>query len=102
VRLEGGLASIGIPPGEDREKLHALLRLKLRVQAQEHTSLMEVFYDLLSATGCVARFERQGNVEALANLGIFSRLVAAWDEGGSSRNFYPFMEYLKLVKKARP
>jgi len=46
----------------------------------------------------VARFERAGRVEALANLGVMSRLVAAWDEYGSTRNFYPFQGYLKLLK----
>jgi len=94
-----GLASIGIQPGEDQKRLLDLLELKQFVQSLKQESLLEVFYKLLAATGCAARFERQGNLEALSNLGIFSRLVAAWDEGGTSRNFYPFMEYLKLVRK---
>ncbi len=99
VATPEGLASIGIPPGEDQGRLLDLLELKQHVQAQKQETLLEVFYGLLAATGCAARFERQGNLEALSNLGIFSRLVAAWDEGGTSRNFYPFMEYLKLVRK---
>jgi DNA helicase-2/ATP-dependent DNA helicase PcrA len=94
-----GLASIGIPPGEDQKRLLDLLKLKKYVQDQKQETLLEVFYKLLATTGCAARFERQGNLEALSNLGIFSQLVAAWDEGGTSRNFYPFMEYLKLVRK---
>jgi len=94
-----GLAPIGIPPGEDQERLLGLLELKKYVQDQKQETLLEVFYKLLAATGCAARFERLGNLEALSNLGIFSQLVAAWDEGGTSRNFYPFMEYLKLVRK---
>jgi DNA helicase-2/ATP-dependent DNA helicase PcrA len=68
------------------------------VQAQEHGSILEIFYDVLAATGCVARFERAGDATAIANLGVLSRLIASWDEYGSTRNFYPFREYLKLVK----
>ncbi|MEJ2711160.1 MAG: hypothetical protein P8074_26370 [Anaerolineales bacterium] len=33
-------------------------------------------------------------VPAIANPGILSQLIAAWDEHGSTRNFYPFREYL--------
>ncbi len=98
VATPQGLEGIGVHAEADRRRLLDLLRLKARVQAQEHTSLLEVFYDLLAATGLAARLERAGGGEALANLGIFSQLVAAWDEGGSSHNFYAFQEYLKLVK----
>jgi DNA helicase-2/ATP-dependent DNA helicase PcrA len=91
--------ALGIEDATDRGRLQALLALKRRVQAQEQRSLLAVFYGLLAATGCVPRFEREGNIEALANLGTMSRLVTAWDEYGSTRNFYPFQGYLKLLKE---
>ncbi len=74
------------------------------MQAQEHGSSLEIFYDLLAATGCVARFERAGNTTAISNLGILSRLITAWDEYGTTRNFYPFREYFdfKLVLASPP
>ena len=99
VAASAGLASIEIPPGEDQERILAMLRLKQRVQEKGHSSLLEVFYDLLAISGCAARFEAEGQADVLANLGIFSQIVAEWDEYGSSRNFYPFLEYLKLVKE---
>lgn len=91
--------AIGVFDGDDRRRLHDLLELKRQVQSSEHSCLLEVFYRLLSITQCVARFENNGDSEALANLGIMSRLIAAWDEFGSSNNFYPFQEYLKLLKE---
>jgi len=99
VATDEGLRSIGVTDPADRQRLFALLDLKRRVQAREHRSLLEVFYELLAATGCVARFEEAGDVEALGNLGIMSKLVAAWDEYGPTRNFYPFQRYLKLLKE---
>jgi DNA helicase-2/ATP-dependent DNA helicase PcrA len=91
--------SVGITDETDHQRLQDLMVLKRRVQAKEHQSLLEVFYSLLSITGCVARFERTGDAEALWNLGLLSQLIAAWDEYGSTRNFYPFQEYLKLLKE---
>ena len=95
---DGLLQEIGVQDARDRKRLLRLLEIKRKVQAQEHHSVLEIFYDLLAATGCVARFERLGQTTAIANLGVLSRLIAAWDEYGSTRNFYPFREYLKLVK----
>lgn len=83
----------------DISKLLALLELKSRVQAKEHQSLLQVFYALLAATGCVARLERQGDQEALANLGAMSRLIANRDSYGNSRSFYAFQCYLKLLRE---
>ncbi|GAB4547557.1 MAG: ATP-dependent DNA helicase [Anaerolineae bacterium] len=99
LATDEALQEIGVSDAEDRRRLLALLHLKRRVQTGEHRSLLAVFYDLLAATGCVARFERAGNVDALLNLGALSRLVAGWDEHGSTRNFYPFQEYLKLLRE---
>ena len=98
VATEAGLESIGVRDEKDQHKILALLDLKQRVQAREHDSLLEVFYDLLAATSCVARFELEGDVEALANLGVMSTLVATWDEFGRTRNFYAFQQFLKLLK----
>jgi DNA helicase-2/ATP-dependent DNA helicase PcrA len=94
-----GWEAMGVADAAERRRLEALLALKRRVQAQEQCSLLEVFYGLLAAIGCVGRFEQEGNVEALANLGTMSCLVAAWDEHGSTRNFYPFQHYLKLLRE---
>ena len=95
---EKALKDIGVENGRDRLRLLQLLEIKSKVQAQAHQSALEIFYDLLAATDCAARFERAGNATALSNLGILSSLIAAWDEYGSTRNFYPFREYLKLVR----
>lgn len=96
---EEELSTIGITDLADRQRLHKLLELKRKALAQEHTSAMQVFYDLLAITGCLGRFELSNQATALVNLGIFSQLVAAWDEYGSTRNFYPFREYLELIKE---
>jgi DNA helicase-2/ATP-dependent DNA helicase PcrA len=94
----GLLQEAGVQDVRDRKRLLRLLEIKRKVQAQEHQSVLEIFYELLASTGCVARFERFGQTTAIANLGVLSRLIAAWDEYGSTLNFYPFREYLKLVK----
>ncbi len=94
-----GMVAIGVSDPIDRHRLGALLALKHRVRSQRHRSLLEVFYGLLAATDVVARLEHAGEVEALANLGVMSHLVAAWDEHGSTSNFYPFQEYLKLLRE---
>ena len=95
---EGALKEIGIGDSRDRSRLVRLLDIKRKVQAQQHHSALEIFYDLLAATGCIAGFERGGNSTAISNLGVLSKLIAAWDQFGSTQNFYPFREYLKLVK----
>lgn len=92
------LKDIGIEDPGDRSRLRRLIEIKHKVQAQEHQSALEIFYELLAATVCVSRFERNGNFTAISNLGILSHLIASWDENGTTRNFYPFREYLKLVK----
>jgi DNA helicase-2/ATP-dependent DNA helicase PcrA len=95
---EQSLQDIGIKDANDRGLLMHLLQVKRKVQAQEHQSILEIFYNLLAATGCVRYFEHSGNSVAISNLGILSHLISAWDEHGSTNNFYPFREYLKLVK----
>ena len=89
---------IGITSPADRRKLAALLALKRRVQAKEHTSLLEVFYELLALTGYAALCERARYLDALLNLGVFSQLVAAFDEHGGTRTLYPFLDYLQLMR----
>jgi DNA helicase-2/ATP-dependent DNA helicase PcrA len=95
--LGDGQLPEGVTSPDDRRKLVALLALKRRVQAKEHTNLLEVFYKLLAITGYAARCELAGQLDALFNLGIFSRLVAAFDEHGGTRTLYPFLDYLKLL-----
>jgi DNA helicase-2/ATP-dependent DNA helicase PcrA len=96
---EDGLQEIGIASPADRRKLSALLALKRRAQAKEHASLLEVLYDLLAITSYVARCELAGRLDALFNLGAFSKLVAAFDEHAGTRTLYPFQDYLKLMRQ---
>jgi DNA helicase-2/ATP-dependent DNA helicase PcrA len=91
-------AGMGIADAKDVHRISELLALKQKVLSQEHKSALGVFYDLLAATGCVGRFELNGNAMALSNLGIFSQLVASWDEHGTTRNFYPFREYMEMLR----
>jgi DNA helicase-2/ATP-dependent DNA helicase PcrA len=96
---EAGREETGVTSAADRRKLAALLALKQRVQAREHTCLLEVFYRLLAISGYAARCEQGGDTEALLNLGVFSRLVAAFDEHAGTRTLYPFLDYVKLMRE---
>jgi len=99
VDSEEGLKSIGISDEVDLKKLLYLLDLKNRVQGKKHHSQLEVFYSLIEVTGCVDLFEKEADIESLLNLGSLSSVMATWDEFGKSRNIYPFMQYLKLLKE---
>lgn len=57
---EESLQELGLREERDRKVLLSLLELKSKVQAKKHGSLLEVFYGLLAATGCVTRMEREG------------------------------------------
>jgi len=96
---ERGLEEIGITDPADTDTLLSLLHLKRKVHSHAQHSILEAMHDLLAATDCVARFERAGNVEALTNIGKLTRLVADWDEWGTGSGFYPFLQYLKLLKE---
>ena len=96
---EEGLEALGVSDAGDRETLLALLHVKRKVQAHEQRSILAVLHELLAITGCVARLEEDGDVEALANIGKLTKLVAAWDEWGPSSGLYPFLEYLKLLRQ---
>lgn len=96
---EEGLRSLGVEDEQDLGRLLSLLELKSKAQTKRHRSLLEIFYGLLAATGCVARFEGAGDEEALANLGVMSQLISHWDQFGNSRNFYAFQRYLKLLRE---
>jgi DNA helicase-2/ATP-dependent DNA helicase PcrA len=96
---DGQWQQIGVASPADGRKLSALLALKRRVQAKKHASLLEVLYDLLAITGYATRCERTGQLDALFNLGVFSQLVAAFDEYAGTRTLYPFLDYLKLMRQ---
>jgi len=96
---DGEWRGMGVTSPADRRKLLALLSLKRRVQAREHASLLEVLYSLLAITGYVSRCELAGQLDSLLNLGVFSQLVAAFDEHAGTRTLYPFLEYLKLMRQ---
>ncbi len=93
------LQDIGITSPADRRKLLALIALKRHVQAKKHTCLLEVFYELLAVTGYLSLCERAGYLDPLFNLGVFSRLIAAFDEHAGTRTLYPFLDYLKLMRQ---
>ncbi len=99
VADDESLRQIGVNHPEDRRRLVELLALKRCVQAKEHASLLQVFYDLLAVTGYVGLCERAGYPAPLMNLGVMSQLVAAFDEHGGTRNFYPFQDYMQLMRE---
>jgi len=101
MATDEGLKSIGVEDQDDRMKLLLLLELKQRVQSKKHGSLLDVYYRLLAATGCVSRFEQERDLLALLNLGQMSSIAASWDEYGKTKNQYPFLQYLKLLKEGK-
>jgi DNA helicase-2/ATP-dependent DNA helicase PcrA len=96
---DASLREIGVASPADRRKLLALLALKRRVQAKEHTCLLEALYELLAIAGYAARCEQAGRLDPLLNLGVFSRIVAAFDAHAGTRRLYPFLDYLKLMRE---
>ncbi len=99
IASEDGLKRIGISEETDLKKVLNLLELKTRIKDKKHDSLLDIFFSLLAAIGCISYFEKAGDVEALLNLGAMSKIFAMWDEFGNTRNLYPFMQYLKLLKE---
>ena len=95
-----GLQQIGTQSPADRRKLQGMIALRRQVQAKEQRSFSDVFYQILSLTGYAARAECCGDTEALLNLGVLSQIVASFDEFGGTSTFYPFQDYLKLLKDA--
>ena len=93
------LQNLGVASPADRRKLLALIALKRRVQAKKHACLLEVFYKLLAITGYLSLCERAGYLDPLCNLGVFSQLIAAFDEHAGTRTLYPFLDYLKLMRQ---
>jgi DNA helicase-2/ATP-dependent DNA helicase PcrA len=94
-----GLRAIGVKDADDRRRLLALLELKREVLAKKHASFLAVLYRLLEITGYFARCERAGQVETLQNIGVLSQLIAAFDEHGGTTNYYPFQDYLQLMRE---
>lgn len=95
------LRAIGLTDAEDRRRLLALLALKKRVLAKEHSSFLAVFYELLEISGYFARCEQEGNAEVLRNLGILSQLIAGFDEYSGTANYYPFQDYMQLLREGK-
>jgi DNA helicase-2/ATP-dependent DNA helicase PcrA len=96
-----GLKEIGVKNAEDRSKLLALLDLKQRVQSKKHSSLLAVFYELLAITGCFAHLVEESRDEALENIGVLSRLISAFDEYGGTKNYYPFQDYMQILREGK-
>ena len=94
------LLELGINDETDRQKLVALIKLKHKVQTQRYNSILEIFYEVLAATQCIQRFEQQKDIETMANIGQLSQLIARWDEFSPSKNIFPFLEYMKLLRKS--
>jgi DNA helicase-2/ATP-dependent DNA helicase PcrA len=98
---DNGLREIGVQNAADRGKLLALLDLKQRVQSKKHSGLLAVFYELLAVTGCFARLAEEGRDEELENIGLLSRLIGAFDEYGGTKNYYPFQDYMQILREGK-
>src|SRR5574341_1857099 len=94
-----GLRAIGVKNAEDRRRLLALLELKQEVLAKRHASFLAVLYRLLEITGYCARCEQASQTETLQNIGVLSQLIAAFDEHGGTKNYYPFQDYMQLMRE---
>jgi len=94
-----GLRKIGIRDTADRDKICALIDLKRRVQEGRHRSLLEVLYEILRISGYFSAAERDGDEEAVRNLGILTKIVGEFDEHSGTKNLYAFMSYLKLIRE---
>jgi DNA helicase-2/ATP-dependent DNA helicase PcrA len=96
---EKGLQEIGIENVDDRRRLLGLLGLKQEILAKKHASFLSVLYRLLEITGYFARSEATGQAETLQNIGVLSQLIAAFDAFGGTRNYYPFQDYMQLIRQ---
>jgi DNA helicase-2/ATP-dependent DNA helicase PcrA len=88
---ENKLHEIGVISTVDHHKLSSLLKLKHIVQNKEHSCLLDVFYDLLAITGIFKRCEQTNDIDTLSNLGVFSKLIAAYDEYGKLATYTLFL-----------
>jgi DNA helicase-2/ATP-dependent DNA helicase PcrA len=93
-----GFSAIGVKNAEDRGKLQELIDLKRNVQAGNHRSLLAILYKLLRISGYFRRAETSGDEEAVRNIGILTRVVADFDDHGGTRNIYPFISYMQLLR----
>jgi DNA helicase-2/ATP-dependent DNA helicase PcrA len=96
---EERLRKIGIRDTADRAKISALIDLKRRVQEGRHRSLLDVLYEILRISGYFAGAERNGDEEAVRNVGILTKIASDFDEHGGTNNPYAFMSYLKLLRQ---
>ena len=96
---EEGLRKIGIRDPADRANICALIDLKRRVQEGRHRSLLEVLYEILRISEYFAGAERDGDEEAVRNLGILTKIAGDFDEHSGTKNLYAFMSYLKLLRE---
>jgi DNA helicase-2/ATP-dependent DNA helicase PcrA len=96
---EERLRKIGIRDTADQAKICGLIDLKRRVQEGRHRSLLEVLYEILRISGYFAGAERDGDEEAVRNLGILTKIAGDFDEHGGTNNPYAFMSYLKLLRE---
>lgn len=99
IATRDDLQSIGVMNKNDQCRLLDLITLKCQVQGGNHSSILNIFYQLLRCTGCACRFEQEGNLTPLINLGLMSQIISAWDEYGGTYRFNAFLEYLKLLKQ---
>lgn len=94
------LNTIGVSNRNDRNKLLKLIELKRKVQEQKHQSILDILYEILRISGYLSKVEAENNDEAVKNIGILSKIIKDFDEFGTTRNIYPFLAYMKLLKQS--
>jgi DNA helicase-2/ATP-dependent DNA helicase PcrA len=95
---EKRLKKIGVQSTEDWAKLAALIDLKRQVQEGSHRSLLAILYQILGISGYFREAQASGDDEAVRNLGILTRVIADFDDYGGTRNIYPFISYMQLLR----
>ena len=99
---DGALQSLGIADAKDRKALQELARTRLRAGSGEIATLLELFYEVLRATGyfqrcCSGTCTDPVSTEcdaALLNLAQFSTLLEVFQRRSRHQSTYHFREYL--------
>jgi len=99
------LSKLGVHNQEDRSALKELANLRVQTQNNELSSLLDLFYELLRATGYFERSCKEGMEgmktgeanAALLNLAQFSALINSFQRLVRTQNTYRFGDYLRTI-----
>jgi len=94
------LNTIGVTNRKDRDKLLDLIGLKRKVQEQKYQSILDILYEILRISRYFNKAETENDDEAVKNIGILTKIIKDFDEFGTTRNIYPFLAYMKLLKQS--